>query len=139
MTNRTLLISGMGIAGPTLAYWLARYGFKPTLVEHSPTLPTGGYIIDFWGLGYDIAEWMGLFPALRAKGYNVSELRFVDDRGRRVAGFGVDVFRSLTGGRYVSLPRGGLAKLIYDKIEGRCETLFADSITSIEQAETVYD
>jgi 2-polyprenyl-6-methoxyphenol hydroxylase-like FAD-dependent oxidoreductase len=134
MTNRTVLISGMGIAGPTLAYWLARYGFKLTLVEHSPTLRTGGYIIDFWGLGYDIAEWMGLFPALRAEGYDVRELRFVDDRGRRVGGFAVDVFRALTGGRYVSLPRGDLAKLIYDKIEGRCETLFGDSITSIAQS-----
>ena len=134
MRNRTVLISGIGIAGPTLAYWLARHGFEPTLVEHSSTPRTAGYIIDFWGLGYDIAERMGLFPALRAAGYDVGELRFVNDRGRRVGGFGVDVFRSLTGGHYLSLPRGDLAKLIYDKIEGRCETLFGDSITSIEQS-----
>jgi flavin-dependent dehydrogenase len=71
----TVLISGIGIAGPTLADWLARYGFKPTLVEHSPTLRTSGYIIDFWGLGYDIAEWMGLFPSLRAAGYDVPKTR----------------------------------------------------------------
>ena len=45
-----VLISGIGIAGPTLAYWLNRYGFCCTLVEKSPSLRTGGYVIDFWGL-----------------------------------------------------------------------------------------
>ena len=134
MKNRSILISGIGISGPTLAYWLDARGFRPTLVERAPTLRSGGYIIDFWGLGYDIAERMGLLPALRAEGYDVRELRLVDDRGRRVGGFGVNVFRSLTGGRYLSLPRSTLAKLIYKKIEGRCETLFDDRITSVEQS-----
>jgi hypothetical protein len=34
-------------------------GIEPTLIEHAATLRTGGYVIDFWGLGYDIAERMG--------------------------------------------------------------------------------
>ena len=59
-----VLISGAGIAGPTLAYWLARYGFKPTIIEAAPRLRTGGYIIDFWGAGYDIADRMGLLPEI---------------------------------------------------------------------------
>jgi 2-polyprenyl-6-methoxyphenol hydroxylase-like FAD-dependent oxidoreductase len=133
MPSKAILISGIGVAGPTLAYWLAEYGFEPTLVERSPSLRTGGYVIDFWGLGYDVAERMGLLPALRSEGYHVEELRFVDGRGRRVGGFGVDVFRKLTGGRYVSLQRGDLATLIYRKIEGRCETVFGDSIAGVAQ------
>ncbi len=60
MPVRTALISGAGIAGPTLAYWLIRAGVTPTVVEREPTLRTGGYVIDFWGLGYDVAERMGL-------------------------------------------------------------------------------
>ena len=134
MKIKSILISGIGIAGPTLAYWLAREAFQTTLVERAPSLRSGGYVIDFWGVGYDIAERMGLLPALRIEGYDVSELRFVNDRGRRAGGFGAEVFRSLTGGRYVSLPRSTLAKLIYDKIEDRCETLFGDRITSVEQS-----
>ena len=47
-----VLISGAGIAGPTLAFWLERYGFAPTLVESAPALRASGYVIDFWGLGY---------------------------------------------------------------------------------------
>ena len=27
-----VLISGAGIAGPTLAYWFAHYGFTPTII-----------------------------------------------------------------------------------------------------------
>ena len=34
-----VLISGAGIAGPTLAFWLEKYGFAPTLVESAPALP----------------------------------------------------------------------------------------------------
>ena len=48
---------------------------------------------------------------------------------------GNQVFRSATNGRYVSIPRGELAKIIYQSIEGRCETIFGDSITKIAQDE----
>jgi 2-polyprenyl-6-methoxyphenol hydroxylase-like FAD-dependent oxidoreductase len=132
MQKKSVLISGIGIAGPTLAYWLERAGFAPVLVERAPRLRSGGYVIDFWGRGYDVAERMGLVPELRSEGYEVGEVRLVDARGRRVGGFGAGVFRALTGGRYVSLPRGDLATLVYRRIEGRCETIFGDEIATIE-------
>ena len=53
-------INGAGVEGPTLAYWLRRFGHEPVLFEKAPRLRMGGYLIDFWGLGYDIAERMGL-------------------------------------------------------------------------------
>ena len=133
--NKSALISGVGIAGPTLAYWLTRCGFKTTLVEVAPHLRTGGYVIDFWGRGFDVAEKMGLLPAIKREGYDVKELRLVGATGRRVGGFKAEVFRSATNGRYVSIPRGELAKIIYQSIEGRCETIFGDSITKIVQDE----
>jgi 2-polyprenyl-6-methoxyphenol hydroxylase-like FAD-dependent oxidoreductase len=126
-------ISGAGIAGPTLAYWLWRAGYAPTLVEKAPRLRTGGYIIDFWGAGYAIAERMGLTPAVQAAGYAVQELRLVDQQGGKVGGFAVDGFRRNLNGRFTSLPRGDLAALIYGTIDGKVETLFDDSITEVEQ------
>ena len=57
-----VIINGVGIAGPTLAYWLQKAGHEVMLVEAAPRLRTGGYEIDFWGLGYDIVEKMGLLP-----------------------------------------------------------------------------
>jgi 2-polyprenyl-6-methoxyphenol hydroxylase-like FAD-dependent oxidoreductase len=67
----SVLISGAAIAGPTLAFWLKAAGFEPTIVERSPGLRTGGYVIDFWGLGYDLAERMGLFGEINRTGYHV--------------------------------------------------------------------
>jgi len=70
MSGKKVLISGLGIAGPTLAFWLKATGFQPTLVEHAPLLRSGGYVIDFWGLGYDIAERMGF--AMRSIGLAIT-------------------------------------------------------------------
>jgi 2-polyprenyl-6-methoxyphenol hydroxylase-like FAD-dependent oxidoreductase len=128
-----VLILGAGVAGPTLAYWLAHFGFKPTLVEAAPHPRTGGYIIDFWGAGFDIAERMELLAQIRSRGYKVQELRVVDRSGKQVAGFPVDAFFRLTHGRYVSLPRTELASSIFGKIEGNVETIFGTSVDRIEQ------
>ncbi len=129
----SVLISGAGIAGPTLAYWLSVYGVKSTLIEQAPQLRTSGYAIDFWGLGFDIAERMGILPDLKRDGYNIKELRIVNARGRRVGGFNVDIIRQAAHGRYVTIPRTDLAKDIYRQVEGRCETIFGDSIAGIQQ------
>lgn len=130
---KTVLISGAGIAGPTLAYWLKRAGYEPTLVERAPALRRGGYVIDFWGLGYDIAERMGLLPAIDRAGYHVRELRIVDDSGRRVAGFGTRVFDELTGGRFITLARSDLSRLLYEKISASTEVIFDDEIVVLEE------
>jgi 2-polyprenyl-6-methoxyphenol hydroxylase-like FAD-dependent oxidoreductase len=136
---KSILISGAGIAGPTLAYWLDRYGFDVTLVERAPRPRTGGYIIDFWGLGYDVADRMQVVRALQETAYKVQELRLVDAEGRRVGGFGAGVFRQLTGGRYLSLPRSALAKLLYDVIAERCPIIFGDSIRELVQTDAGVD
>lgn len=126
-----VLISGAGIAGPTLTYWLLRHGHKPTLIEDAPQLRTGGYLIDFWGLGFDIAEKMGIIPELLRAGYLVEELRLVDASGSRVGGFSTTVIAEVMTGRYVSLPRGDLAASIYRTIEDQVETIFGDRISGI--------
>ena len=39
--------------------------------RRAPALRSSGYVIDFWGIGYDIAEKMGLLPGFLGKGYHV--------------------------------------------------------------------
>jgi 2-polyprenyl-6-methoxyphenol hydroxylase-like FAD-dependent oxidoreductase len=128
-----VLISGAGIAGPTLAFWLKAAGFEPTLIERAPVLRSEGNVIDFWGLGYDIAERMGLLPEINRNGYHVREMRIVDDAGRRLAGFGTKVFTELTGGRYITLQRSDLSRLLFAQVEGRIENIFGDEIVAIEE------
>ena len=131
--QKRVLISGAGIAGPTLAYWLARYGMRPTLVEKAPTLRTGGYVIDFWGAGFDVASRMGLLPDLVRTGYAVREVRVVDRDGRKVSGFPAAAFARAVGSGFTSLPRGDLAAAIYGALADTTETIFGDAITRIDQ------
>ncbi|HTQ35873.1 MAG TPA: FAD-dependent monooxygenase, partial [Steroidobacteraceae bacterium] len=133
MQRKSILIAGAGIAGPTLAYWLTRAGFEPVLVERAPALRSGGYVIDFWGLGYDIAEKMGLKDAVDGAGYHAREMRVVDDDGRRRTGFGTRVLDELTGGRYVTLARSELSRLIFASIGNSVETLFGDEVTALAE------
>ena len=133
MTARSVLISGAGIAGPTLAFWLNAAGFRTTIVERAPGLRAGGYVLDFWGLGYDIAERMGLASELKRVGYSMREMRIVDARGERITGFGTRVFRELTGGRFITLARSDLARLLFETVKGETEVLFGDEIVGLEE------
>ena len=133
MSEKTILISGVGIGGPTLAYWLKLAGFKPTLIEYAPAPRTGGYVVDFWGLGYDIAERMGLASDIERVGYHMREMRIVDDRGTRVAGFGTRVFRELTGGRFVTLGRSDLSRLLFEKMGRTTEVIFGNEIVDLQE------
>ena len=75
MKAKTVLISGAGIGGPTLAFWLKAGGFEPTLVEHAPALRAAGFVIDFWGLGYDLAEFMGLSTDVERVAYHLRSIK----------------------------------------------------------------
>jgi 2-polyprenyl-6-methoxyphenol hydroxylase-like FAD-dependent oxidoreductase len=128
-----VLISGAGIAGPNLAWWLLERGHRVTIVEQAPELRTGGYIIDFWGKGYDLAERMGLMPRIEDVGYHVKTVRFVGTGGRRLGGFKVSVLDRATHGRFISLPRGELGRALFQAIEDRVEAMFGDEIARLEQ------
>jgi 2-polyprenyl-6-methoxyphenol hydroxylase-like FAD-dependent oxidoreductase len=128
-----IAISGAGIAGPVLAHWLLRSGHVPTLIERAPAFRTGGYVIDFWGVGYEVARRMGIEQAVLDAGYQVRALRSVGRRGEVQATLRTEDFRRLAGGGFTSIPRGDLAALAYATLEDRVETIFGDSIASLEQ------
>jgi 2-polyprenyl-6-methoxyphenol hydroxylase-like FAD-dependent oxidoreductase len=111
-------INGAGVAGPTLAYWLREHGHEPVLYEQAPALRTGGYVIDFWGLGFEIADRMGLVPMLLQRGYTIDRLRLVDEASREVAAMRMEPLRDKLAGRITSIARGDLASAIFDACDG---------------------
>jgi len=133
MSRQTILVSGAGIAGPTLGYWLLRRGFTPVLIERAPRFREGGYIIDFWAAGFDVAERMGLIPSLRQVGYNFNRIEFVAKDGKRRSAIGGNSFKRVLGDRFFSIHRGDLAHAIYRSIEGDIDTIFGNSIVGIRQ------
>lgn len=131
-----VLIVGAGIGGPTLAYWLLRGGHEPTLLERAPHLRQGGYLVDFWGAGFDVAERMGIVPELFKKGYRPHELREVAADGRVITSLDprkmIDDAAGGVAGRYVTVARTDLASAIYNASEGQVETIFGDTVDLIK-------
>ncbi|VBA34630.1 6-hydroxynicotinate 3-monooxygenase [Mycobacterium attenuatum] len=128
-----IAINGAGIAGVALAHWLHRIGHTPTVIEQAPRFRTGGYLIDFWGVGYQVAKRMGIEEAVRAAGYHVECLRSVGPGAEIKADVNVAVFRRMFGADLISLPRGDLAAAMYATVESKVETIFGDSITTVDQ------
>jgi 2-polyprenyl-6-methoxyphenol hydroxylase-like FAD-dependent oxidoreductase len=134
LTNSEILISGASVAGPTLAYWLRRHGFHPTVVERAPALRKGlgGHAVDLFGPAVDVADWMGVLPAVMAARTRTERLTFerpgrrpvVVDLGRLVAGISE---------RHVEIMRGELASILYDATRDDVEYVFGDSIRALRQ------
>ena len=132
MHRGKILIAGAGIAGPALAFWLNAAGFETTLAERAPALRAGGYVIDFWGVGYEIAKRMGLASDLEAVGYHIREMRVVDGDGQHIAGFGERIFDALTGGAFVTLRRSDLSRALFDRASRSSETIFGDELVGLQ-------
>ena len=128
-----VLISGAGVAGPTLAMLLNDAGFRVTIVERAPEFRDSGYVIDFWGVGYDVAERMDLLPALRVDAYRIDQVEIVNSAGKRIGGFDVSVMDRVAHGRYLSIPRGDLARDIYNLLPCEVERHFGTSITALNE------
>jgi 2-polyprenyl-6-methoxyphenol hydroxylase-like FAD-dependent oxidoreductase len=127
----TVLISGAGIAGSTLAHWLHQHGIRATVVEKAPALRSGGYAIDLRGVAIDVVERMGLLDEVRSSVTEMSAGTFVDFRGRARAGFDSSMVASTE--RSLEILRGDLVHLVHGATTEHTEYLYDDSITGIER------
>jgi 2-polyprenyl-6-methoxyphenol hydroxylase-like FAD-dependent oxidoreductase len=128
-TNQDILISGASVAGPSLAYWLGRHGFRPTVVERAPQLRDGGYTVDFRGAAHlGVLAKMGLLDAIKARQTRLSRTTIVDQRGRPVARMPAHVFAG-----DVEILRGDLARILYQATKESTKYLFGDSVTCLEE------
>ena len=133
MTPRSVLISGAGVAGPTLAHWLARHGFRPTVVERSRDLRSSGNPVDVRGPALPVAEAMGVLPRLRDAATRTTAIRLLGPSGREVTRVRMPVGPGRTDGREVEVPRGDLAAVLYEAARDEAEFLFGDTVTSLLQ------
>lgn len=127
MKNSRVLISGAGIAGPALAYWLHRYGFAVTVVEKADGVRPGGQAVDFKGpVHHAVLERMGVLDAVREASVVEGDGALVDARGRRIG----TVPGAFAGGQ-TNIPRGDLARILVDLTATSSEYVFGDSITAL--------
>ena len=132
MTSKKVLISGASIAGPALAYWLARQGMDVTVVEKAPAFRDGGQTIDVRGAGRVVVQRMGLEAAIRANSTQEQGIAFVDQGNRTKAFIGVNAFDGDGPIAELEILRGELAKLLIQQSEDRVTYRFGDSINALE-------
>jgi 2-polyprenyl-6-methoxyphenol hydroxylase-like FAD-dependent oxidoreductase len=131
---KTVLISGAGVAGPALAYWLHRHGFAPTVVERAPTLRPGGHAVDVRGAALEVVDRMGLGDRLRGARTQMLGMSMVGPDG-------TELMRStemaLSSGRLdsedVEVLREDLTAMIFDVTRPDVRYVFGDSITELVQ------
>ncbi|NGN64140.1 FAD-dependent oxidoreductase [Streptomyces sp. A7024] len=123
--NQRILISGASIAGLTLAHWLARYGFQPTVVERAPGLRSGGNGVDVRDQAVEVTERMGILPRIRELAADVQGMKFVDTAGRAVAR--IDTRDPAA----TEIMRGDLVALLHEVTD--VDYLFGDSIRDLTQ------
>ncbi|HEY4023779.1 MAG TPA: FAD-dependent monooxygenase [Pseudonocardiaceae bacterium] len=132
MRRGTVLISGAGIAGPALAYWLRRHGFTPTVVERAEAPRPGGQAIDIRGAARDVMDKMGLMPVLRAHHTGTHGIAYVNRKGRQVATIDAQEYGD-SGGVIAELEilRSDLVRILHNAAGAGTEFIYGDAITEL--------
>lgn len=123
--NERILICGASIAGLTLAHWLARRGFQPTIVERASALRTGGNGVDIRGHATDVLTRMGIMPRARELAADVQGMKFVDAQDKTIARI------DTAAAGEVEIMRGDLVALLHEATGA--DILFGDTITALTQ------
>src|SRR5258706_7318559 len=119
--NKNILISGASIAGPTLAYWLKRYGFTPTVIERAPQLREGGYPVDVRNEAVQVAKLMGTWSRLQQEKTNLGEISFVNERHQRISRVNLQAVRKAFEPEDLEIMRGDLARTLYERTSDEVE------------------
>ncbi|KAF1990699.1 FAD/NAD(P)-binding domain-containing protein [Aulographum hederae CBS 113979] len=133
--NLKVLISGAGIAGSCLAYWLSRTRLNTsiTIVERSLSPRTTGQSIDMHGPAIEIIKRMNLDAAVRACHTTEEGTQILNSKGKPFAQFETgDAFTA----EYEIL-RGDLSRLFLEATEGLkgVKYMYGDYVSSLEQRE----
>jgi 2-polyprenyl-6-methoxyphenol hydroxylase-like FAD-dependent oxidoreductase len=133
MTKPTVLISGAGIAGPALAYWLTRSGYEVVVVELADSIRPGGQTVDLRGAGRAVVERMGLLDRMRARSLQQRGAAWVKADGRRRAEMPVAAFHGNGLVSELEILRGDLADVLHQA--SGADYRFSTRITGLAQSD----
>lgn len=125
------IICGAGIAGLSAAIFLARNGWGVEVIEEAAGLRDSGYMIDFFGPGYDAAEQTGLLDALAGHAYAIDGVELVNADGGRQAFMSYGTFEASLGGRLFSLMRGDIERELHAALPDNVQLHYGTRIDDI--------
>lgn len=133
MAQPTVLISGAGIAGPALAFWLNKSGYRVTIVELADGIRPGGQTVDLRGAGGDVVDRMGLLPEMQAHSLDQRGVAWIRSDGRRRAEMPVTAFNGNGLVSKLEILRGDLVDVLYRATKDQTEYRFTTRITELSQ------
>lgn len=128
-----MLISGAGIAGPSLALWLTKSGYRVIVVEIAPGIRPGGQTVDLRGSGGDVVERMGLIGQMRGHALEQRGAAWVRSDGSRRAEMPVTAFDGNGLVSKLEILRGDLVDVLYQATKETAEYRFNTRISELKQ------
>lgn len=135
MQNKKILISGAGVAGLTLAYFLKQNGFEPVVIERAETLRDDGYMIDFFSSGVSVSEKMEVSNELAIRDVGSNLIIQTTEKGKLNLKLNMRVFRDSLKGKLFNFLRTDLVDILYQKVKSEIEIRFGTTVKTITQNE----
>ncbi|KAF9879183.1 oxidoreductase [Colletotrichum karsti] len=126
-----VLISGAGVAGPTLAWFLARTGARVTILEKSSSLLRQGHNIDVNYGAIKVIRKMGLIDELKRWNTTEKGTKLIDSQGKPFAPFPVKSGSASPTSEFEIL-RGDLAWFLYEATKNHPNVEYLFGVTSKE-------
>jgi 2-polyprenyl-6-methoxyphenol hydroxylase-like FAD-dependent oxidoreductase len=132
----SVLIIGASVAGLTTAYWLRRYGHTVRLIERAPRPRTQGFMIDFYGPGYSVAEEMRIVPDLAKLHQEIPQWSFETMAGMPLFTLPYATVRRRTFGyRHFNVLRSDLERLLLALIRDDVDFRPGVALSTLEACE----
>ncbi|KFY25419.1 hypothetical protein V493_04672 [Pseudogymnoascus sp. VKM F-4281 (FW-2241)] len=130
-----VIIVGAGIAGLTLAWWLAKDGWDVIVLERAPGPRGAGYAIDFFGSGYDVAERMELLADLSKHQVPFKAVEFKGPLGQSHGQLDYATAANLVQGKLFTILRGDLEATLHEAVSkvANINVRFRETVESIEE------
>lgn len=130
--SRHAVISGAGIAGPTLAHHLAERGWRTTVIERFAARRDEGQNIDVRGAAREVARRMGVEDAIRAANTGEVGMRFLRDDGSPAASFPMSASGEIDGPTAeFEILRGELSRILIERTGDHTDYRFNSQIADL--------
>lgn len=131
-----VLVSGGGIAGLALAFWLERLGIETVVAERAREFKPLGHYIALKGNGVQMIRRMGLLETCRAREAPFDSIRYVTPTGRFLREDETAKFDRELGG-YLFFRRADLHAALHEALSGKKVELRLG--TEVERLDTAED
>ncbi|NRQ30890.1 FAD-binding protein [Nonomuraea sp. NN258] len=121
-----VLISGAGVAGMSLAYWLHRQGYAVTVVESAAALRGAGHAAGFRGAAIGVLDGMGLLSQMRDHATEMGAIALIDADGKPAGELPV---RTVAGD--LEVLKADVTRILHSSTADDVSYVFDDSITAI--------